>query len=96
MKIASPPPVGPPAGPLAAQRPDDAQSFGTLLKEAFGEVNRLRHEADRAVEGLASGRQTDIHGTMIAMEKASVSFKLLMQVRNKVIAAYDEIKRITL
>lgn len=93
MKIAFPPPVGPVEGPLAAPRRGDAQDFGAMLKEAFGEVNRLRNEADRAIEGLASGRQTDIHGTMIAMEKADVSFKLLMQVRNKVVSAYETVMR---
>ena len=42
---------------------------------------------------LASGKQKDIHETMIEMEKADVAFQLLMQVRNKVIAAYETIMR---
>ena len=42
---------------------------------------------------LATGKQPDIHRTMIAMEKASISFEMLMQIRNKVISAYDKIMR---
>jgi len=68
-------------------------SFGDILTGAMGETARLQHEANSAISALASGRDTDIHQTMIAMEKASISFKLLMQVRNKVITAYQEIMR---
>jgi flagellar hook-basal body complex protein FliE len=42
---------------------------------------------------LAAGKQKDIHQTMIALEKADVAFQLLMQVRNKIIAAYETIMR---
>jgi len=69
------------------------KSFGEVLKSSIGKVNQLHKEADQAVQALATGQKTDIHGTMIAIEKASVSFKLMMQVRNKVIDAYNEIKR---
>lgn len=68
-------------------------SFGNMLSEAIDETDRLRKAADVAISDFASGRDTDIHKTMIAMEKASISFKLMMQVRNKVIAAYQEIMR---
>ena len=68
-------------------------SFGNMLSEAIDETDRLRKAADGAISNFASGRETDIHKTMIAMEKASISFKLMMQVRNKVIAAYQEIMR---
>lgn len=68
-------------------------SFGEMLSGAIGETDRLRKEADRAVSDLASGKSKDIHQTMIALEKASISFKLMMQVRNKVIGAYKEIMR---
>ncbi|MBW1783279.1 MAG: flagellar hook-basal body complex protein FliE [Deltaproteobacteria bacterium] len=68
-------------------------SFGHMLSEAIGETDQLRKTADMAVSDLASGKNTDIHKTMIAIEKASISFKLMMQVRNKVIAAYQEIMR---
>ncbi len=68
-------------------------SFGEILIDSIGQVNRLQMEADSNINDLATGKQPDIHRTMIAMEKASVSFELLMQIRNKVISAYDRIMR---
>jgi len=68
-------------------------SFGNILTTAMDRVNRLQLEADQAVTELAAGTQNDIHGTMIALEKAEVSFRLMMQVRNKIINAYEEIMR---
>ena len=64
-----------------------------MLAHSLDEVNQLHAAADDAVQKLAAGEQKDIHQTMIAMEKADVAFQLLMQVRNKIIAAYDTIMR---
>ena len=68
-------------------------SFGQMLKGSLTRVNQLQNEADTSIDNLANGSQTDIHQTMIAVEKADVSFELLMQIRNKLIAAYDKIMR---
>ena len=68
-------------------------SFGELLQQSINQVSRLQHEADASINDLADGKQTDIHQTMIAVEKAEVSFELLMQIRNKVIAAYETLMR---
>jgi flagellar hook-basal body complex protein FliE len=68
-------------------------SFGQWLKKSIEGVNKLQQEAESAATQLATGQNKDIHGTMIAMQKANVSMSLLMEVRNKVISAYDEIKR---
>ncbi len=74
------------------QQPPSA-SFGKALQESLEQVNRLQLEADANINDLATGKKTDIHQTMIAVEKASVSFELMMQIRNKVISAYDSIMR---
>lgn len=71
---------------------EDGQSFGEILKSSISEVNELQKEADQSVLDMVSGNQIDIHRTMIAMEKAGISFELMMQVRNKIITAYNEIK----
>lgn len=68
-------------------------SFGEILIDSISQVNRLQMEADSNINDLATGKQPDIHRTMIAMEKASISFEMLMQIRNKVISAYDRIMR---
>lgn len=82
------------APPMAKETREGAKgSFGEMLKGAIGDVAKLQSEADEAIQELAAGENKDIHRTMIALEKADVSFQLMMQVRNKVIAAYEEIMR---
>ena len=76
--------------------PKVGSSFGDMLKEAISEVNQLSNAADAAIETqLSSGESTDLHSTMIALEKADVSFKLMMQIRNKILEAYEEIMRMS-
>lgn len=67
--------------------------FAEVLRESIGTVDRLQRNANRAIEDLTTGKRTDIHRTMIEMEKAGTAFELLMQVRNKMITAYEEIMR---
>lgn len=68
-------------------------SFGDLLKESIDNVNKAQLEADKAMESLAKGETKNIHETMIAIEKANLSFNMMVQVRNKLINAYEEIMR---
>ncbi len=89
-------PVQPQAGPARNGTPtrlSNPASFGKMLTDSIDQVNRLQVAADSSINDLAMGKQTDIHRTMVAMEKASISFELLMQIRNKVISAYDRIMR---
>lgn len=88
-------PLSPQGAALTAKQtpPSGPASFGQLLQGSLDRVNQLQTEADANISDLATGKQTDIHQTMIAMEKASVSFELLMQIRNKLIAAYENIMR---
>ena len=94
MKIDISPPIEGVIKSVAPPPVQAAGSFGRVLKEALGEINRQHQEAEQAVQGLASGSHVDIHGTMISLEKASTSFQMLMQVRNKVISAYETIMRL--
>ncbi len=68
-------------------------TFGTVLKDSIDKVSRLQNDADKAIEGLARGEVNNIHDTMIAIEKANISFNLMVQVRNKLVQAYEEIMR---
>lgn len=68
-------------------------SFNDVLKDSIQKVAELEKDADREVEKLAKMETQDIHNTMIAIEKADLSFQLMMQVRNKIISAYEEIMR---
>ena len=71
-------------------------SFEQMLQQSLSNVNQLQLEADKAVAALASGQEQDLHNTMITMEKADIAFRLLMQIRNKVITAYETIMRMGL
>lgn len=67
--------------------------FLDALKNSINETNQLQKEAGKAVSQLASGEKIDIHNAMIAVQKADVSFRLMMEVRNKIVEAYHEITR---
>lgn len=67
--------------------------FGDLLKKAVESVNAAQQEAWRLEDAVANGENVNIHQAVIAGKKASLSFNLLMQVRNKMIDAYQEIMR---
>ena len=69
------------------------KSFAKVLESSINEVNRLQGEANHAIEQLAVGGTKNIHETMIAMEKAEISFKLMLEVRNKILDAYREVMR---
>ena len=69
------------------------KGFDNILVDYLKEVNKLQLKSDEAVKKLATGNEESIHETMIAIEKASISFQMMMQIRNKIIEAYDEIKQ---
>lgn len=70
--------------------------FGEVLEKSIGEVNQAIQQADTLSAGLASGDHGRIHETMIAIEKADVSFKLMTKMQQKAIAAYESVMRIQL
>lgn len=68
-------------------------TFAELLSDQLQESNDLIKTANTAAEELVSGKSKDLHGAMISLEKADISYRMLMQVRNKMIDAYREIMR---
>ncbi|MFN3454265.1 MAG: flagellar hook-basal body complex protein FliE [Pseudobdellovibrio sp.] len=72
---------------------ETGQSFAATLKDAIGEVNELQKTADVKAQELATGRTDDIAGVMLAAEKADIALRTMVQVRNKIIDAYQEIMR---
>jgi flagellar hook-basal body complex protein FliE len=70
-----------------------AKSFGDFLKDSIGQVNSLQHEANTAMEKIASGESQNLHETLLAVEKADIAFRTMNQVRTKVIDAYREIMK---
>ncbi len=72
---------------------DGAKGFGQMLTESIEKVNEAQLSADHSIKELAAGRTKNIHETMLQIENADASLKLMMQVRNKVLDAYKEIMR---
>lgn len=67
-----------------------SKGFGEIMEGAINKVNGLDKDANRSIIDLLQGK-TDIHETMIALQKADVSMRLLLAIRNKVLNAYTEI-----
>ncbi len=72
---------------------DGSKSFSEIMRDSVDKVNLYQSQADTAIKELVSGRSKNIHETMLAIERADSSLKLMMQVRNKVLDAYREIMR---
>ena len=90
--------------PVIKNRPDEVKpaavgsepsgtSFGDVLENAIQEVSNLQREAGTESQKLLTGNTQDIHAAMVALQKADVSFQMMMQVRNKLVSAYQEIMK---
>lgn len=67
--------------------------FMNQLEQAISKANNIQLEANQATEALMTGQTQNIHQTMVALQEADVSFQLMMQIRNKLLSAYEEIQR---
>lgn len=68
-------------------------TFASTLGRMISEVNHKQIAASDAVTGLISGQQVPLHQAVIAMEEASVSFQLMVELRNKLLESYQELMR---
>ncbi|HSV30833.1 MAG TPA: flagellar hook-basal body complex protein FliE [Atribacteraceae bacterium] len=68
--------------------------FGNALTDALQEVNELQHAANKEIESVVLGTEQNVHQALIAMEKAGIAMQLTIQIRNRVVEAYQEIMRI--
>jgi flagellar hook-basal body complex protein FliE len=69
-------------------------NFMDTLHNAMSQVGQLQSEADSKVANMLNGDGQDVHSAMIAVEKANLAFDLMVQVRNKIVSAYQEVSRI--
>jgi flagellar hook-basal body complex protein FliE len=77
--------------PSAPKAQPDGQ-FGNLLKEAIQQVNDVEKTSQGELQKFLSN-ESDLHSVMISLEKADLSFQMMMQVRNKIVSAYQEIMK---
>jgi flagellar hook-basal body complex protein FliE len=68
-------------------------TFGDVLKDAISTTDSLQKESNVEIQKLMSGESQDLHSTLIAVQKADLSFQMMMQVRNKLVQAYQEVMR---
>lgn len=79
-------------GALSGQAP--AANFADIFQSAVNDVDTLQNGADQQVGNLLHGTgSADIGSAMVSVEKADVAFQLMMQVRNKVVSAYQEMEK---
>ena len=68
-------------------------SFETAIKDALKDVSNVQNDAEKAINDFSKGDVKDINTVVVAMEKADLSLQTMLQVRNKLLNAYDEIMR---
>jgi len=67
--------------------------FSQVLNDAVQDINQLQKDADEAIASVQLGNTASVHEAVIALEKADISFRAMMQVRNKILEAYQEVMR---
>lgn len=75
---------------------DDKVEFSNILEKAIGEVNQSQLTSNEAVSKFIKGEDISVHEVMVAMQEAQMSMQLLIEARNKVVEAYQEINRLSL
>lgn len=75
---------------------ENNESFSKVLSDAINKVNDIQVTADNKVEGLIKGDNVNMHDVMLSMQEAQISMQLLIESRNKVVEAYQEINRMQL
>jgi flagellar hook-basal body complex protein FliE len=72
---------------------DTDKTFGETLKKFVDDVNDLQVQADESIEKLATGEITDVHQVMLAVDEANTAMEFMLEIRNKIVDAYQEIMR---
>ena len=86
-------PAGDKGKPEKAGKTADGKSFQDVFKEAINQVNELQLDANKAMRDLASGETENVTEVLNQVKKAEIAFDLLMQIRNRLVDAYEEINR---
>lgn len=88
------PPAAPqPCAPAKAEQPAGGSSFAGELRAQLEQVNQMQTEAEQNVQDLLTGRTDNLTGVIVSARKAEVAFSLLMEIRNKLVDAYLELRQ---
>lgn len=91
ISLANPATVQPLATAALPQSPASGQVFQTIFNNAVDTVENFQSQAGQAIQDLLSGANEDVHTPVIKAQEANLSFELFMQVRNKVVSAYQTV-----
>ncbi|MFH0920773.1 MAG: flagellar hook-basal body complex protein FliE [Fibrobacterota bacterium] len=89
-RLNEPPQIGKQKTVLNAE---EVPSFSDTLKGFIKDVNSMQNHADQSIEKMVAGEITDVHQVMVAVEEANTAFSLMMELRNKMLDAYQEVMR---
>ena len=76
-----------------AEPSSEGESFKNVLNDYLKETNEMQNNADASLQKLVTGETDNVHEVMLAMSKADVSFRMMVEVRNKLVEAYQEVMR---
>ncbi|PWN05171.1 flagellar hook-basal body complex protein FliE [Rhodohalobacter mucosus] len=68
-------------------------SFADMIRDAVQSVDAMQKESETGVENILAGKAENIHEVMISMQKAQLSFQLMVEMRNKAVETYQELSR---
>ena len=85
-------PSGPPL--TARPAPDAGSDFASMLRQQLEKVSAMQNEADQNVQQVLTGQSDDVTGVFVAARKAEVAFSLLMEIRNKLVDSYEELRQL--
>lgn len=83
-----------PGKPVGGSAAPESDAFASQLREQLERVSQMQNEADAGVQELLSGETENITGVFVTARKAQVAFSLLMEIRNKLVDAYTEIRQL--
>jgi flagellar hook-basal body complex protein FliE len=93
LPITSIQPAAMPASPTASPSKSAGGSFQSVLSDAIGRVEQFQQNSQNAIGKFLSGEDEEVHKVALATQQAELSFDLFLQVRSKVISAYQEVMR---
>jgi flagellar hook-basal body complex protein FliE len=88
------PPVAPSLANAQATGGAGGQPFKNILLEALQQVNTMQSQANEAVEQLVTGGDVNPAEVLTTLQKADISFRMMLQIRNKLVQAYQEVNNI--
>lgn len=85
--------VGSQPGQRSGAAKSPGQQFSQILKDSIAEVNQMQADTDKAINALLTGKTDNVAEVLTAVQKADLAFKTLLQIRNKLLDAYNEVRQ---